>query len=94
MFTAVFLHELAHSSVVWYGAGTSNSPKINGIDSASEAGNFMEKAIFGAISFCEISINDMQIKEVGLEKDGVFYPISESTFLAFVLAVHYIVLKK
>jgi hypothetical protein len=80
MFIAVFLHELAHSSVVWYYKARSHhtgSPKINSI-SLSEAGNYMEKALFGAISYCEISTKDECIKEVGLEKEGIFYPIGES----------------
>lgn len=85
MFVAVFLHELAHSSLVWYGAGSCDSPRLNGIN--SEAGVYMEKAIFGAISLCEISTDNLQIKKVGLEKGGVFYPISE--FSSTILRILY-----
>jgi hypothetical protein len=81
MFIAILLHELAHSSVVWYtrrlGAGSRHSPKIN-LNSISEAGSYMEMALFGAVSYCEITTKDGRVREVGLEKDGIFYPISES----------------
>jgi hypothetical protein len=75
MFLAVLLHELAHSSLVWYGAGRCASPKIDEIN--NEAGDYMENRLFGAISSCEISENDMKIRKVGLETEQFFHHISK-----------------
>ena len=71
MFTAVFFHELAHSSLVWYREGSCDITKLG------EAGDFMEMELFGAISSCEISTRHMKIQKVGFEKGGVFYQISK-----------------
>jgi hypothetical protein len=76
LFTAVFLHELAHCSLVWYGCGSCDSPKLGGIE--EEAGEFFERAIFGGISGCEIDKEELQIKTVGFFKGRLYYPISKS----------------
>lgn len=79
---AVFLHELAHSSLAWYGGGSCNSPKLGDIE--GEAGDYYEKANFGSVSSCEIDKATQQITQVGIYKRTCFYPISEfySTILA------------
>ena len=76
LFIAVFLHELAHCSLVWYGKGCCNSPKLGGIE--EEAGEYLEKTIFGGISSCEIDKQDLHIKTVGFFKGALYYPIGES----------------
>ena len=78
MFVSIFLHELAHSSLVWYGAGSCNSPNLN--RSNGKSGEIMEKALFGGISSCEIDMNNFVVNRVGLVTEGNFYPISELTF--------------
>ena len=75
LFTTVFLHELAHSSLVWYGGGSCNSPILGLID--GEAGDFYERAIFGGVSSCEITKNDLEITKVGFYINRVFYAIGE-----------------
>ena len=78
LFSAVFLHELAHSSLVWYGMGACDSPRLGCID--GEAGNFYEKAIFGGISACEIDREGLRIAQVGFYKGQgtqVFCPIGK-----------------
>ena len=78
MVMGVYLHELAHSSLVWYGRSC-DSPKLSGIK--SEAGNYYKKAIFGGITSCEPEINSttLQITQVGVYKGlgTLFYPIGE-----------------
>ena len=51
MFIAVFLHELGHSSLVWYGMGACDSPQLGGIE--RESGEYIEKAFLGAITLCK-----------------------------------------
>jgi len=70
----VFLHELAHSALVWYGRGSFNSPKLGGIE---EAGEYYEKAVFGGVSSCEITKKDFEITKVGFYKGPLFYPIGK-----------------
>ena len=83
MVMAVFLHELTHSSLGWYGKGSScDSPKLGYIE--GEAGDFYEKTIFGGISSCEIDNTTLEIKQVGIYKGTTFYPLGE--FFATILA--------
>lgn len=77
MVIAVFLHELAHSALVWYGRGSCDSPKLGNID--AEAGDYYETEIFGGISSCEIDKVTMKITQVGIYKGSFFYPIGEFT---------------
>ena len=76
LFTAVLLHELGHSALVWYSKGSSNSPKLGGIE--EDAGDYYEKVVFGGVSFCEISKKDHKITKVGFHKGLLFYSIGES----------------
>ena len=78
MFVSIFLHKLAHSSLVWYGAGSCNSLNLNG--SNGKSGEIMEKALFGGILSCEIDMNNFVVNRVGLVTEGNFYPISELKF--------------
>jgi hypothetical protein len=82
MFIAVFLHELGHSSLGWYtGAHASDNPQPGGIASEREAGEYVEEAFFGGVSYCEFELDSpkpTRLVEIGLSKDGIFYPLSES----------------
>jgi len=49
LFTAVLLHELGHSALVWYSKGSSNSPKLGGIE--EDAGDYYEKAVLEVSPF-------------------------------------------
>jgi hypothetical protein len=53
MFIAIFLHELAHASLVWYGRGICD-PQLGGI--GGEAGNFIEQEFFGGVSSAEFEV--------------------------------------
>ena len=77
MFIAVFLHELGHSSLVWYAC---DSPQLGGIE--REVGEYMEKVFFGGIPCAEFELEPMRLMEIGLSKDELFYPIGESQFLS------------
>jgi len=79
MFIAVFLHELAHSSLVWYGMGACDSPQLSGIE--RESGGYIEKAFFGGISCAEFELEPMHLVDIGIERGQVFYPIGESQSL-------------
>jgi hypothetical protein len=79
MFMAAFLHELGHSSLVWYGRGACNSPRLGAI--GGEAGEYIEKAFFGGIAGAEFKVQGKKpprIKEVGLQIEGKFYILSKS----------------
>ena len=78
MFIAVFLHELSHSLLVWYGRGACNSPQFGGIK--GEGGNYVETAFFGGVTHAEFDSNQdpMDPLEIGIQKDGVFYALGES----------------
>lgn len=71
MFIAVFLHELGHSALVWYGRGVCDSPYLGGIE--REGGNFIEQAFFGGITLAEFVLEPMNLVEIGIEKEGSFY---------------------
>jgi hypothetical protein len=83
MFLAVFLHELARSSVMWYGHGPCDSAQMGGID--NEAGEYMEKRFFGGVSCGEFDIESMELLEIGLMKNDLFHPISECQFSMLVI---------
>jgi len=72
MFIAVFLHELGHSSLVWYAC---DSPQLGGIE--REVGEYMEKVFFGGIPCAEFELEPMRLMEIGLSKDELFYPIDD-----------------
>jgi hypothetical protein len=76
LFIATFLHELSHSSLVWYGKGACDSPQPSEI--AREAGESIEKAFFGGISCAEFNLEPLCLVEIGLMNAGSFYTISES----------------
>ena len=78
----VLLHELAHSSLVWYRKGACNTPKLSG-DIEGEAGLFYEKAIFGGVSSCEMDSATMQIMHVGIYKGEAFYPSAWVSLMQF-----------
>jgi hypothetical protein len=82
MFISVFLHELAHSSLVWYGMGACDSPQLGSIE--RESGRYIEKAIIGGISCAEFELEPMRLVEIGVTKNGLFYPIGKSQFLMLV----------
>lgn len=73
MFIAVFLHELGHSALVWYGKGACDSPQLGTIE--RESGNYVEKAFFGAITCAEFEFEPMRLVEIGVMRDELFYPI-------------------
>lgn len=83
MFITVFLHELGHSALVWYGRGACDSPQLGGIE--REAGEYVEKSFFGGISCGEFDLEPMRLVEIGLMRAGLFYPISESHILMLVM---------
>jgi hypothetical protein len=60
MFIAVFLHELGHSSLVWYAC---DSPQLGGIE--REVGEYMEKVFFGGIPCAEFELEPMRLMEIG-----------------------------
>jgi hypothetical protein len=74
LFATLFLHQLAHCSLVWYRKGSCDSLKLDGI----EAGEYYEKTVFGGVSCCEVEKEDLQITQVGFYKGPAFYPLSES----------------
>lgn len=78
MFIAVFLHELGHSSLVWYGMGVCDSPQLGNIE--REGGDFIEKAFFGGITCAEFELESMRLMEIGIQENGCFYPIGKSQF--------------
>jgi hypothetical protein len=78
MFITVFLRELGHSSLVWYGMGACDSPQLGGIE--REGGEHIEKAFLGGITCAEFELDPMRIVEIGIKKDELFYPIGESQF--------------
>jgi hypothetical protein len=79
MFITVFLRELAHDSLVWYGKAICKSPQLGGV--GRDAGEFMEKAVFGGVSAAEFQMKpSIQLVEIGLERSHLFYPISEASF--------------
>ncbi|EDR02102.1 uncharacterized protein LACBIDRAFT_295499 [Laccaria bicolor S238N-H82] len=73
MFIAIFLHELAHSALVWYGRGVCDSPQIGGIE--REGGNYVEQAFFGGITLAEFELEPMQLVEIGIQQGASFYII-------------------
>jgi len=75
MFIAVFLHQLAHSAVVWYGMGACYSLQLGSID--REAGFYVEKAILGGVAFAEFELEPMRLMEIGVKKDGLYYMIDD-----------------
>ena len=89
IFIISFLHQLGHSSLLWYGMGTCYSPQLDGIE--REAGEYVEKAFFGGISYGGFeleNINGMELwrlKEIGFMKDddSPFYPIGEFSIFFF-----------
>jgi hypothetical protein len=76
MFVAVFLHELSHSALVWYGRGACNSPQMGGI--GGEVGDYMERAFFGGTSCAEFRLDPKRLEAIGLVIDGVFYLLGMS----------------
>jgi hypothetical protein len=76
MFIAVFLHELGHSSLVWYSMGACDSWQLGSIE--RESGEYIEKAFLGAITCAEFELEPMRLMGIGIKKDGLFYPIGES----------------
>jgi len=72
----VLLHELGHSALAWYSKGSSNSPKLGGIE--EDAGDYYERAVFGGVSFCEISKDNLKITNVGFHEGLLLYSIGES----------------
>lgn len=75
MFIAVFLHELGHSSLVWYGKGACDSPQLGSIE--RDSGEYIEKAFLGAITCAKFELEPMRLVEIGLKKDELFYPIDD-----------------
>jgi hypothetical protein len=79
MFIAVFLHELGHNSLRWYGKEACDGPELGPRE--KEAGEYIEKAFFGGTSCAEFNLDPMHLVQTGITKDGVFYPIRESHIL-------------
>jgi hypothetical protein len=52
-----------------------NIPKLGGVE---EAGEYLEKTIFGGVPSCEIQREDLQITKVGFYLGNSFYAISKS----------------
>jgi hypothetical protein len=78
MFITVFLHELGHSSLVWYSMGACDSPQLRDIE--REGGEYIERAFLGGITCAEFKLEPMRLVEIGIKKDELFYPIGESQF--------------
>ena len=68
LFVALLLHELGRSALLWYGKGAQLT---------REAGEYMEKMIFGGIAMGEFDSNTMEVVDVGLGKGDGFYPVGE-----------------
>jgi hypothetical protein len=81
MFIIAFLHQLGHSSLLWYGMGTCYSPQLNGIE--REAGEAVEMAFFGGISYGGFQLENYKgiklwyLQEIGFMKGKIFYFIGE-----------------
>ncbi|KAF5382654.1 hypothetical protein D9615_003038 [Tricholomella constricta] len=73
LFLAIFLHELGHSALVWYGGGQRTTPKSDGVD--REAGVYMETRYFGGIVVGAFDTKTKVIKDVGLSKGKDFYSV-------------------
>jgi len=70
---AIFLHELSHSALVWYGEGLCNIPKLGEVD--REAGEHMEMSFFGGIVKGAFDMKMKDIKAVGLAMGDNFYSV-------------------
>jgi hypothetical protein len=73
---AIFLHELGHSALVWYGEGLCNAPKLGEVD--REVGQYTEMRFFGGIVKGAFDTKTNDIKDVGLAKGDDFYSVASS----------------
>ena len=77
MFISTLLYELGHDSLVCYGKGALDTLQLG--DFRGDAGQFIEVAFFGGVSFAEIEYEpSTRIVDIGLQKADNHYFLSES----------------
>lgn len=78
MFTSTLLHEVAYNILVWYAEGPCGNLNLE-----REGGNYVEKQLWGEIFEAEFVNytpgNIMLLEDVGITKDGAFFPIGKGT---------------
>jgi hypothetical protein len=80
MFISTLLQEVAYNILVWYAKGPCGNPNLE-----KEGGNYVEKQLWGGISEAEFvnytPVNIMLLEDVGITKDGAFFPIGKGALL-------------